>query len=95
MSHAAVIGVPDERWGERPLAVVVLHESSAADPIALREFLREQVPRWWVPERWAFLPQLPRTSVGKLDKKSLRARLRSEDAFAVVNLTETPITQEP
>jgi fatty-acyl-CoA synthase len=70
--EAAVIGVPDERWGERPLATVVAGtDISFAE---LRDFLADRVPRWQLPERWTRLPEVPKTSVGKFDKKALRQR---------------------
>jgi fatty-acyl-CoA synthase len=72
--EAAVIGVPDERWQERPLACVVLKGGAAADPSVLATFLGERVARWWVPERWSLIDEVPKTSVGKFDKKVLRAR---------------------
>ncbi|MCW2517043.1 MAG: long-chain fatty acid--CoA ligase [Mycobacterium sp.] len=72
--EAAVVGVPDERWQERPLAAVVLNEGAEATPAELREFLADKVVRWWLPERWTFVDQVPRTSVGKYDKKTIRAR---------------------
>nr|WP_199267941.1 fatty acid--CoA ligase [Mycolicibacterium smegmatis] len=83
--EAAVVGVPDERWQERPLAVVVLHEGASADPGELREFLADKVVRWWLPERWAFVDQVPRTSVGKYDKKTIRAR-HADGAYEVIHL---------
>lgn len=72
--EAAVIGVPDEKWDERPLACVVLKQNSEATVDQLRAFLSERVVRWWLPERWAFINEVPKTSVGKFDKKVLRAR---------------------
>jgi fatty-acyl-CoA synthase len=72
--EASVVGVPDDRWQERPLAVVVLQEGADATPSELREFLADKVVRWWLPERWTFVDQVPRTSVGKYDKKTIRAR---------------------
>ncbi|HKQ06893.1 MAG TPA: long-chain fatty acid--CoA ligase [Blastocatellia bacterium] len=72
--EAAVIGVPDEKWDERPLACVVLKEKAAATPDQLRAFLATRVARWWIPERWSFISEVPKTSVGKFDKKVLRAR---------------------
>jgi fatty-acyl-CoA synthase len=72
--EASVVGVPDERWQERPLAVVVLNEGADATPQQLRKFLADKVVRWWLPERWTFVDQVPRTSVGKYDKKTIRAR---------------------
>ena len=72
--EAAVIGVPDQRWDERPLAVVVATDGDVPTPAELSDFLQERVPRWWVPERWTFIDEIPKTSVGKHDKKALRAR---------------------
>ncbi|MDC9015297.1 fatty acid--CoA ligase [Mycobacterium marinum] len=71
--EAAVVGVPDERWQERPLAVVVRREGATVSAAELRKFLADRVVRWWLPERWAFADQVPRTSVGKYDKKTIRA----------------------
>jgi fatty-acyl-CoA synthase len=72
--EAAVVGIPDPRWEERPLACVVLREGADVTPDALRAFLAERVARWWLPERWTFIAEVPKTSVGKFDKKVLRAR---------------------
>ncbi len=74
VTEAAVIGVPDEKWDERPLAVVVVREGAELTPHGLSEFLRDKVAKWWVPERWSFIDEVPKTSVGKYDKKVLRAR---------------------
>jgi fatty-acyl-CoA synthase len=72
--EASVVGVPDEKWGERPLANVVLAAGSTLDAAALREFLGGKIAGWQVPERWAFIDEVPKTSVGKFDKKVLRKR---------------------
>jgi len=72
--EAAVVAVPDERWQERPLAVVVAKEGSDIKADELRNFLTDKVVRWWLPERWAFVDEIPRTSVGKYDKKTIRSR---------------------
>ncbi len=72
--EAAVVGVPDERWQERPLACVVVKPGAEVSCEALRAFLAERVARWWLPERWSFIAEVPKTSVGKFDKKVLRAR---------------------
>ncbi|MDK1474956.1 long-chain fatty acid--CoA ligase [Streptomyces sp. 549] len=72
--EAAVVAVPDEKWGERPLATVVLKEGAKADFAALREFLGQHVAAWQLPERWTVIEEVPKTSVGKFDKKVLRRR---------------------
>jgi fatty-acyl-CoA synthase len=72
--EAAVIGVPDPRWDERPLACVVLRPGATVTSRGLAAFLAERVAKWWLPERWAFIAEVPRTSVGKFDKKVLRAQ---------------------
>jgi fatty-acyl-CoA synthase len=77
VAEAAVIGVADARWGERPLACVVRAEGEvSADD--LRAFLGDRVARWWVPERIEFIDEVPKTSVGKFSKKDLRARFANE-----------------
>jgi fatty-acyl-CoA synthase len=77
VAEAAVIGVADARWGERPLACVVRAEGDvSADD--LRAFLGDRVARWWVPERIEFIDEVPKTSVGKFSKKDLRARFANE-----------------
>ena len=81
--EAAVVGVADERWQERPLAVVVVNEGASITPAELRKFLADKVVRWWLPERWTFADEIPRTSVGKYDKKTIRARY-AEDGYKVI-----------
>lgn len=71
--EACVVGVSDPRWEERPLACIVVEENSAPSIDELRAHLCDHVARWWLPERWAIVPRLPRTSVGKLDKKAVRS----------------------
>ena len=71
--EAAVIGVPDERWDERPMACVVVSEGASADADELKTYLADKVAKWWLPERWTFITEVPKTSVGKFDKKVLRA----------------------
>ena len=77
MSHpdiyeAAVIAIPDEHWGERPLAVVTLKTDREPDVETIREFLMRIYPRWMVPDQIKFVTELPKTSVGKLNKRALR-----------------------
>jgi fatty-acyl-CoA synthase len=74
--EAAVIGVADERWGERPLATVVLASGATVTASDLREFLAGRIPRWQLPERWSFIDEVPKTSVGKFAKTKIR------DAYA-------------
>ena len=72
--EAAVIGVPDPKWDERPLVAVVLREGSDATPDSLREFLSDKVAKWQLPENWTVINEVPKTSVGKFDKKRLRSQ---------------------
>jgi fatty-acyl-CoA synthase len=72
VAEAAVIGIPDETWGERPLATVVLAAGASVTAAELRTFLGEQVPRWQLPERWSFITEVPKTSVGKFAKTRIR-----------------------
>jgi fatty-acyl-CoA synthase len=73
--EAAVVAVADERWSERPCACVVRRERCELNADGLREFLSERVAKWWLPERVEFIDEVPKTSVGKFDKKVLRAQL--------------------
>jgi fatty-acyl-CoA synthase len=82
--EAAVVGVPDERWQERPLAAVVVCGDADITAAELRNYLRDKVVRWWLPERWTFVDEVPKTSVGKFDKKVIRARY-AEDAYDVTS----------
>jgi fatty-acyl-CoA synthase len=81
--EAAVVAVPDERWQERPLAVVVLNKDADITADELRKFLCDRVVRWWLPERWTFIDEVPKTSVGKFDKKVIRSRY-ADSAYEVV-----------
>jgi fatty-acyl-CoA synthase len=78
VAEAAVVGVPDARWGERPVACVVLRsgvdatEGTTADLLA---HLEPRVPKWWLPDDVVFLDSIPKTSVGKFSKKDLREQL--------------------
>ena len=72
--RSAGVGVADDKWQERPLALVVVHPGTDVDIDQLRSFLADKVAKWWIPERWSFVSDIPRTSVGKYDKKAIRAR---------------------
>ncbi|MGZ5365444.1 MAG: long-chain fatty acid--CoA ligase [Mycobacterium sp.] len=80
--EAAVVAVPDERWQERPLAAVVLEDGAVVTPADLRDYLKDKVVRWWLPERWIFIEEVPKTGVGKYDKKLIRSRY-AENAYEV------------
>jgi fatty-acyl-CoA synthase len=86
VAEAAVIGVPDEKWGERPLAAVVPVAGETVTPDELREFLASKLPRWQLPERWAFIAEVPKTSVGKFQKTRLR------ELYAAGSLDVTTLT---
>jgi fatty-acyl-CoA synthase len=72
VAEAAVIAVPDERWGERPLAVVVLREGHEAGADELRAHLAQQYAKWQLPDRFEFISEIPRTATGKFKKTALR-----------------------
>ncbi|MBO3678248.1 long-chain fatty acid--CoA ligase [Streptomyces sp. NEAU-YJ-81] len=91
VTEAAVVAVPDERWGERPLAAVVLRPDEDITFGPLRDFLAGHVAPWQLPDHWVSLPSLPKTSVGKLDKKALRARY----ADGKLGTTRVPGRREP
>jgi fatty-acyl-CoA synthase len=76
--EAAVIAVPDERWSERPCACIVKKEGCSLDADAVLEHLKPRVAKWWLPDRVEFIDEVPKTSVGKFDKKVLRARFAGE-----------------
>jgi fatty-acyl-CoA synthase len=76
--EVAVIGVPDEKWGERPMALVVLREGADDDAEAIRAFALDYaekgvISKYAVPDRILFIDEIDKTSVGKIDKKALRA----------------------
>lgn len=81
VAEAAVVAVPDDKWGERPLATVVLKEGATADFESLRAFLADEggVAKWQLPERWTIVEAVPKTSVGKFDKKVLRKQYAAGD----------------
>jgi fatty-acyl-CoA synthase len=82
--ESAVVAVPDERWQERPLCCVVLRPGATASAEELRDFLAQHVAKWWLPERWCFVDAIPKTSVGKFDKKVLRAQYHDGELDVVV-----------
>jgi fatty-acyl-CoA synthase len=77
--EAAVIAVPHPKWGERPLAVVVPKSNGGVEPEELRAHLAGSFPKWWLPDGFAFVDEIPKTSAGKFSKSALRARFPSWD----------------
>jgi fatty-acyl-CoA synthase len=80
VAEAAVIAVPDEKWSERPLAVVVLREGADASPDELRDFLAPSFAKWWLPEKFEFVDEIPKTAVGKFRKTALREQFAKQPA---------------
>ncbi len=72
VAEAAVIAIPDERWGERPMAVVVLNDGAQAESDELRDHLSKKFAKWQVPDRFEFVEEIPRTATGKFKKTALR-----------------------
>ena len=74
VKEAAVIGIRDEKWGERPLACVVAEDGEELSADDIRGWLDGRVAKWWIPESIEFIDEVPKTSVGKFSKKTLRER---------------------
>ncbi len=74
VAEAAVIAVPDAKWGERPLAVVVRKPGRDASPEELIASIGDQFPKWWLPDRVEFIDDIPKTATGKFSKRTLRER---------------------
>ncbi|HEX4335264.1 MAG TPA: long-chain fatty acid--CoA ligase [Polyangiaceae bacterium] len=72
--EAAVFAAEHEKWGERPVAAVVLKEGKAATKAELAAHLEGRFAKWWLPDDYLFIEQIPRTSTGKFKKLDLRAR---------------------
>jgi fatty-acyl-CoA synthase len=74
ISEAAAIAIPDAKWAERPMLVLVRRAGTNLSEEGVREFLSTRVAKWWLPDAYAFIDELPRTATGKVSKKTLRAR---------------------
>jgi fatty-acyl-CoA synthase len=79
VAEAAVIGIPDRRWDERPLACVVRRPGATVSAADLAAFFTGKVAKWQIPENWTFIDEVPKTTVGKYDKKVLRARFHDDE----------------
>jgi fatty-acyl-CoA synthase len=90
VAEAAVIGVPHERWQERPLALVVPTEDTETGTLqeAVREHVREAYPEWWLPDNVVTIEAVPKTATGKFDKKTLR------DEYAEESLVEGRVPED-
>ncbi len=77
VKEAAVIAIPDPKWDERPLAAVVLKEGASVTPEELARFLEPRFAKWWLPDAYVFLDEIPRTSTGKFLKSKLREQFRN------------------
>ncbi|BEK91276.1 long-chain fatty acid--CoA ligase [Nocardia seriolae] len=86
VAEAAVIGIPDAKWDERPLVAIVLVEGTEAKPEELRDFLAPKFAKWQLPEHWTFIAEVPKTSVGKFDKKRLRAQ-HADGTLTIITLS--------
>jgi fatty-acyl-CoA synthase len=86
VAEAAAIGVPDAKWGERPMMVVVLKPQFRGNGVnaeTLREFMKKcaadgRIPRYGVPDSYEIVEEIPKTSVGKIDKKEIRKQYAQE-----------------
>jgi fatty-acyl-CoA synthase len=87
VAEAAVIAIPDPKWAERPLAAVVLKPGQSLSEEQLRDFLSGQCAKWWVPDRFEFIDEIPKTAVGKFKKTALR------DMFATAGAEEEQALQ--
>ncbi len=83
VAEAAVIAVPDAKWQERPLAVVVLEPGASATPDELREHLAPSFAKWWLPDRFEFVDEIPKTAVGKFKKTALREQFAAQPVEAI------------
>jgi len=79
IAEAAVIRIPSKKWQERPLACVVLkkEEKDRLSKEEVLEYLKGKVAKWWIPDDVVFIDEIPKTSVGKFSKKTLREQYAS------------------
>ena len=77
VQEAAVIGIPHPKWDERPLAVIVVKPGATASEQELRDYLEPRFARFWLPDAFAFVSEIPRTSTGKMMKAKLREQFQN------------------
>ena len=95
VADAAVIAIPDKRWGERPLAVVVLRDGASATPEELRAHWSKRFAKWQLPDRFEFVDAIPRTATGKFKKTDLRERFATSAASAVRRAADLEVAPSP
>jgi fatty-acyl-CoA synthase len=78
VAEAAVIAIPDDRWGERPLAVIVVRDDRTVERDDLKAHLAQHYAKWQIPDRFEFIDEIPRTATGKFKKTALRERFVEE-----------------
>ena len=76
VAEAAVIGVRHPKWDERPLLVVVLKPDQSAGKTDILDFMRGKTANWWLPDDVVFVPEIPHTATGKIQKTALREQFR-------------------
>ena len=74
VAEAAVVGIKHVKWQERPLGVVVTRPGETVTKEELTEFLSDKCSKWWLPDDYVFIDELPKTGTGKFDKKVVRDR---------------------
>ncbi|MGI9428889.1 MAG: AMP-binding enzyme, partial [Bythopirellula sp.] len=72
VAQAAVVAVSHEKWGERPLALIVVRAETSVSADELRDFLAQHHARWWIPDAFEFVDEIPKTTTGKISKKAIR-----------------------
>jgi len=77
VSEAAVVAIPHPKWDERPLAAIVLKKDSTVSSEELKAMLKEKFAKWWIPEAYAFVNEIPKTSAGKFKKSAIRKQFEN------------------
>ena len=85
VAEAAVIAIPDEKWSERPLAVIVLKPDKTATADELRDHLAPDFAKFWLPDAYEFVTEIPKTGVGKFRKTALRERFPARPGASVAS----------
>ncbi len=83
VAEAAVIGIPDEKWSERPLACVVPEDGEEITLEELRDFLAERVPKWWLPNDLEIIEEVPKTSVGQVLQEDAPRAVRGAQGYGL------------